>query len=305
MADQSGLREFIAVVEYGSFTAAADALNVSTSFISREVKRLEKRLNARLLHRTTRTLTLTDMGRIYHSRGVEISNLLDELESDMADLQDRPKGLVRITAAGLYADRYVAPALAEFSNKYPEVSIELDTSMSVIDIVGQGFDIAVRMSALDDSSMIARKVAPRRIMVCASPGYLNRYGIPKEPDDLRSHSCLTFPEMPWRFCHPDGVRSVKVQGSWRADNGRALVEAAVRGIGLIRMTDYYLAAQVRRGELQPVLEEYEVPDAATWIVFPARDHLPARTRLLIDFLSERLKQAEQLIEHVPRSTNHS
>jgi len=302
MTDQSGLREFVAVVEHGSFTAAADALNVSTSFVSREIKRLEERLNARLLQRTTRKSQLTDMGRIYYARGLEIRNMMDALESEMADLQERVKGLVRITAPGLYADRYVAPALAEFTDKYPEVSIELDTGMEVVDIVGEGYDLAVRMSALEDSSLIARKIAPRRLMVSASPAYLIRHGRPKEPEELRSHNCLTFPDMPWRFRYPDGVRSVRVQGTWRSDNGRALVAAAERGLGLIRMTDYYMAAQLRQGELQLVLEDYEVQDAATWIIYPARDHLPTRVRFLIDFLAERLKRSEHLIEHVSRTS---
>ena len=296
MADQSGLREFMAVVEHGSFTAAAEALQVSTSFISREVKRLEERLNARLLHRTTRSLQLTDMGETYHARGLEISNLLDALESDMADLQDRPKGNIRITAAGLYAELYVAPALAEFTAKYPEVSVELNTSMSVVDIVDAGFDLAIRMSAMEDSSLIARKVAPRRVMVCASPGYLNQHGYPETPDDLKKHKCLSFPDMAWRFQGADGIQTVKVKGPWRSDNGRALVEAARRGMGLIRITDYYLVDALRQGELVPVLEEFEVQDAATWIVFPSRDQLPTRVRILIDFLAERLKQAEQLVK---------
>ena len=299
MADQSGLREFAAVIEHGSFTAAADALNVSTSFVSREVKRLEDRLNVRLLHRSTRKLQLTDMGRIYYERGREICNLLDSLESEMADLQEHAKGPVRITAPGLYADQYVAPALAEFTDKYPDVSIQLDTSMKVVDLIADGYDLAVRMSVLEDSSLIARKVAPRRMMVSASPAYLHRYGRPVEPEDLRSHNCLTFPDMPWSFNYPDGIRTVKVQGNWCSDNGRALVAAAERGAGLIRMTDYYMAEQLRRGELELVLEDYEVQDAATWIVFPAREHLPTRVRFLIEFLVERLKRSEQLIEHVP------
>jgi len=302
MADQSGLREFVAVVEHGSFTAAADALNVSTAFVSREVKRLEERLDARLLHRSTRKSTLTEIGRIYYTRGLEIRDMLDALESDVADMQGQLIGHIRITAPGLYADRYVAPALAEFANKYPDVSIELDTGMQVVDIIADGYDLAVRMSALEDSSLVARKVAPRRIMVCASPGYLIRHGRPQEPDDLRKHRCLTFPDMPWRFLYPDGVRTVKVKGPWCSDNGRALIAAAERGLGLIRMTDYYMAAQLRRGELELVLEDYEVEDAATWLVYPARDQLPTRVRFLIDFLAERLKQSEEIIEHVDRTS---
>jgi LysR family transcriptional activator of dmlA len=303
MADQNGLREFMAVVEHGSFTAAAEALHVSTSFVSREVKRLEERINTRLLHRTTRSLQLTDMGETYHARGLEISQMLEALESDMAELQHRPKGNIRITAAGLYADRYVAPALAEFTIKYPDISIDLNTSMSIVDIVDSGYDLAVRMGTLEDSSLVARKIAPRRVMVCASPGYLNKHGHPKSPEDLKNHNCLCFPDMAWRFQSAGSIQIVKVEGTWCSDNGRALVAGATRGMGLVRMTDYYMVDSLRRGELVPVLEEYEVRDAATWIVFPTREQMPARIRILIDFLAERLKQAEQLIEHTKPIAN--
>ena len=294
MFDQGGLREFVAVVEHGGFTAAADVLHASTSFVSRQVRRLEERLNARLLHRTTRAVRLTDMGRIYYDRGREIVDRLEALESDMADLQEQPKGLVRMTAAGLYAERYVAPAVAEFTAKYPEVSIELDTRMEVADIVAEGYDLAVRMAALADSSLIARKVAPRRLMVCASPAYLTGRGRPKEPDELRSHNCLTLPNMPWRFACPEGTRTVKVRGSWTSDAGRALVAAAVRGIGVIRHAEYYVEEELRRGELETILEDFEVQDAATWIVYPERQQLPTRVRFLIDFLAERLRRLEPL-----------
>ncbi len=182
MFDRGGLREFIAVVEQGSFTAAADQLNVSTSFVSREVKRLEQSMNTSLLHRTTRAVQLTEMGRIYYEKALEIHNRIEALESEMADLQDLPKGLIRITAAGIYAERYVAPLLAEFMTKYPEVSVELDTRMDVVDIIEENYDLAVRLhGTLPDSPLIARKIAQRRVMVCASPAYLMRNGYPKTP----------------------------------------------------------------------------------------------------------------------------
>jgi len=288
MLARGGLREFVTVVEQGGFTAAAATLDVSTSFVSRQVKRLEDRLDTRLLHRTTRAVRLTEMGRVYYERSREILDRLEALESDMADLQQRPKGRVRITAPGLYAERYVAPALAEFTAKYPDVSIELDTRMGVIDIVAEGYDIAVRMSALADSSLIARKVVERRIVVCASPAYLTEHGEPKEPEDLRKHNCLTLLDMPWRFVYPGEIRVVKVRGSWRCDNGRALVAAAVQGTGIVRFASYYVDTELASGELVPVLENYEVQDAATWIIYPDRHHLPTRVRFLIDFLAERL-----------------
>jgi DNA-binding transcriptional LysR family regulator len=293
MATQQGLREFVAVVEHGGFTASAEVLGVSTSFVSRQVKRLEQRLNARLLHRTTRAVRLTDMGRVYYERSREILDKLEALESDMADLQQRPKGLVRVTAAGVYAERFVAPALAEFVATYPEVSVELDTSMQLIDIVAEGYDLAIRMSALADSTLVARKVAQRRLMVCASPAYLDQRGRPRTPDELSSYNCLTLPHMPWRFAYPDGIRNVRVRGSWTSDNGRALVAAAKRGLGVIRLADYYMDVEIAGGELEVVLERYEVPDAATWILYPERQHLPTRVRFMVDFLAERLSRYAQ------------
>ena len=247
----------------------------------------------RLLHRTTRAVRLTDMGRIYYERSREILDRLEALESDMADLQERPKGRVRMTAPGFYAERYVAPVVVEFTATYPEVSIELDTRMQLVDIVAEGYDLAIRMSPLADSSLVARKVAPRRMMVCASPAYLAQQGRPKEPDELRRHNCLTLPDMSWRFAYPDAIRTVKVRGNWISDNGRALVAAAVRGIGLVRFAEYYMRDELACSELEPILEQFEVQDAATWIVYPDRHHLPTRVRFLIDFLIERLRASDR------------
>ncbi len=288
MIGQEGLREFVAVVEQGGFTAAARQLDVSTSFVSRQVTRLEDRLDIRLLQRTTRKVHLTEMGQVYYERSREILDQLESLESEMADLQEKPKGLVRITAAGEYAERYVAPAVAEFVTKYPEVSVDLKVSMQVVDVIDEGFDIAIRMSSLTDSSLIARKVEQRRIMICGSPSYFAKHGRPKTPEDLRRHNCLLFPDMSWRFKYPDRIQEIKVRGSWTTDNGRVLVEVARQGIGLVRLSEYYFEGIIDTGELEIVLQEYEVDDAATWIIYPNRRHLPTRVRYLIEFLLENL-----------------
>ncbi len=288
MSGQEGLQEFVHVVEQGGFTAAARQLSVSTSFVSRQVTRLEDRLDVRLLQRTTRTVRLTEMGKVYYERSREILDQFEALDSEMADLQEKPKGLVRITAAGEYAERYVAPLVAEFVAKYPEVSVDLESSMQMVDIVDEGFDIAIRMSALSDSSLIARKVEQRRIMVCASPDYLKEHGRPKTPEDLRTHNCLLFPDMPWRFKYPDRIQEVKVRGSWGSNNGRVLVAAARQGIGVVRFSEYYLEELINAGELEIILQEYEVDDAATWIIYPNRRHLPTRVRYLVEFLLEEL-----------------
>lgn len=288
MSQQEGLREFVSVVEQGGFSAAARKLDVSTSFVSRQVNQLENRLDVRLLQRTTRSVNLTEMGKLYYERSREILDQLEALDSEMADLQDKPKGLVRITAAGEYAEQFVAPLIAEFVSHYPEVSIDLEASMQVVDIVEEGFDIAIRMTALNDSSLIARKVEDRQIKVCASPAYLDQYGRPQKPEDLRSHNCLVFPDMPWRFRYPDRIQEIKVRGNWSSNNGRVLVAAAKKGLGLIRFSEYYINQHIRTGDLEVVLEDYEVEDAATWVIYPNRRHLPTRVRYLVEFLLENL-----------------
>ena len=289
MAELDGLAEFLAVVEQGGFTAAGNALNASKSHVSRRVTALESRLGVRLLTRTTRRVRLTDMGRLYYERSRSAVDTLEAAEADLADLQAQPKGRVRMTAPGIYAERYVAPALAEFVQRYPGVQVDLDTQMTTVDLVDQGYDLAVRMSSLADSSLIARKVEPRRLVVCAAPAYLERQGWPEHPDDLRAHDCLILRGMPWRFSWPDQIREVRVRGTWVSDNGRALVAAASAGIGLLRITDYYVRDELASGALRVVLADFEVDDAATWIVYPDRQHLPTRVRLLIDFLVERLR----------------
>lgn len=289
----TGLKEFVAVVENGSFTAAADALDVSTSFVSRQVMRLEDRLDTRLLHRTTRAVRLTDMGRLFYERSREILDDLAILESDMADLQKHPKGSVRMTAPGYYAERFVAPALLKFMAVYPDVSIELDTRMQLVDLVSEGYDLAIRMSPPVDSSLVARKVASRRMIVCASPDYLDQCGRPREPDVLHNHNCLSLPGISWRFTYGDAIRTVKVSGGLMCDNGRSLVAAAVQGYGIIRFASYYMQDELASGELEPVLEEFEVKDAATWIMYPDRHHVPTRVRYLIDFLVDELRAMEQ------------
>lgn len=289
----TGLKEFVAVVENGSFTAAANALDVSTSFVSRQVVRLEDRLDTRLLHRTTRSVRLTDMGRMFYERSREILSHLAKLESDMTDLQQRPKGRVRMTAPGYYAERFVTPALLKFLTVYPEVSIELDTRMQLVDLVSEGYDLAIRLSSPIDSSLVARKVASRRMIVCASPDYLECHGRPREPDVLRKHNCLSLPDIDWRFAYGDAIRTVKVSGGLMSDNGRSLVAAAVQGHGIVRFTSYYMQDELASGELEPVLEEFEVKDAATWIMYPDRHHVPTRVRYLIDFLVDELRAMDQ------------
>jgi len=289
MARTEGVAEFLAVVEHGSFTKAADHLGASKSHVSRQISRLETTLGTRLLTRTTRRVRLTDLGQLYYAACRKAVDTLEEAEADLADLQDQPKGLVRITAPGIYAERFVTPALIRFRQQYPRVDIQLDTQMSTVDLIEGGYDLAIRNSALEDSSLVARKVETRRVLVCGAPDYLNKHDRPLTPDNLGGHQCLRLGDMPWRFMENDRLREVRIRGGFRSDNGRTLVIAARAGLGLIRITDYYVQTELDAGSLEVVLEKFEVKDMATWIVYPDRLHLPTRTRLLIDYLAEALR----------------
>lgn len=283
-----GVTEFLTVVEEGSFSAAADTLGVSTSFISRRVADLEAYLGVRLLHRTTRRVSLTELGRYYQERAAHILGGLETLESDLADQQNLNVGLLRITAAGTYAETQVGPALAKFAALHPRVRVDFEITDRVVDLVGEGFDLAIRHGAVHDESLVARRLSTRRVRVFAAPAYLAHYGCPRHPSELSQHICLPFRNYPWRFLI-DGQRVERIiQGPWSSNIGPGLVAGAVEGLGLIQIAETYVAEAVASGCLEPVLSDFEPEPQVTWLVYPSRHKLPNRVRSLIDFLLEQL-----------------
>lgn len=291
MSRLTDLEAFAAVVSTGNFTRASNALGISKSYVSKQVAALEERLGVRLLNRTTRKSTPTEAGAGFYERAVRILEDLEEAEAAVTEQQTVPKGKLRLTVGMDFGLLYIAPAVAELMASYPELSIDVAFEDRLVDLVSEGFDLAIRVGRLKDSSLIAKKLADSRQIVCGSPAYFAEHGEPSTPEDVAAHRCLIYTYQvdgpAWRFPVDGDVRTVRVTGSFAANNGRALVEAAVHGVGLIQTPEFLCCHELRSGALRQVLTGYEslLP---IWAVYPHNRHLSAKVRVFVDFLAERL-----------------
>ena len=283
-----GMIEFFAVVENGGFSAAAKKLNVSTSYVSRRVADLEARLSTRLLHRTTRRVNLTDLGSQYYEQIRDILRDIEALESNITEQQNLVKGSVRITAGGLYGETAVSSALVQFAKLHPAMSIHLEITDRRVDLIREGYDLAIRHGMPVDADLIARPISQRFIKVCASPEFLTLVGTPQHPQDLVDKACIGIPGVTWQFNDKGKTIDVKISGPWSSNNGPAIAIAAVQGLGFAMLSETYIVDYVRQGLLVPVLTEYELPPQKTYLVYPTRELVPFRIRALIDFLVENL-----------------
>ena len=269
----------------GSFSAAADRLGYSKSHVSRQVTRLENRLGTQLLQRSTRKLSLTETGRAYYQRCSDILGQLREVEAAVIDRQDQPRGNLRLTVAGAFGERYVAPAAAQFMQQYPQLHIEMDFTNRRVDLITEGYDLAIRSGVLRDSSLIARRIAERRLVVCGSRDYFDRCGRPQSLQDLRHHNCLVGSLPTWRFREPAGEHiDLKIDGNWHSNNGHALLAAARKGLGLVQLPEFYVYGDIADGRLLTALEHYQAKDTAVWALYPNNRHLAPKVRLFIDHL---------------------
>ncbi len=288
----AAIEAFVRVAETHSFSEAARRLHASQSAVSRAISGLEAELGARLLHRTTRSLTLTEAGRGYFERAARILADLDEANLAVTQLQAAPRGRLRVNAPMSFGFLHLAPALPDFLALYPELSVDLSMSDRFVDLIEEGVDVAVRIGALEDSSLIARKLAPIRRVVCASPAYLNARGTPLAPDDLKQHDCLCNSNIAvlheWRFAAADGkLWPVDVRGRLSANNGDALRVAALKGLGLANLPTFIVGADLQAGTLMTVLDDFAVQDLSMSAVYPPGRHLSPKVRAFVDFLADR------------------
>ncbi|MEM8750827.1 MAG: LysR family transcriptional regulator [Pseudomonadota bacterium] len=288
MKGLGGVLEFCSVVEQGGFTRAAETLGVSASFVSRRVVDLETRLGVRLLNRTTRQVNLTDLGAQYYERVSDIWDELETLETDLSDQQNMVKGRLKVSAGGIFGETWVADALCAFATEHPLIDVELQITERRIDLLREGFDLAIRHGMPSDPDLVVRPFSKRRIIVCASPYYLAQHGAPASPEELSQHSCLMVPGAKWDFIQGGQLASKKLNGRFSSGNGPALATAAVKGLGIARLAETYVSQYLGSGALVPLLVDYEVPVQETVIVYPSRDRLPHRMRTLIDFLVARM-----------------
>jgi DNA-binding transcriptional LysR family regulator len=285
-----GYATFTAVVEYGGFSAAADRLGVSKSAVSKQVSRLEERLGARLLNRTTRRLALTEAGQAFHHHALRILAEAEEAELAVGQLHASPRGLLRVSAPMSFGVKHLGPVLCPFLQRYPDLTLEVAYDDRLVDMVAEGFDVAVRIARLADSSMIARKLAPCRRVAVASPDYVARKGMPLHPADLADHDVLLYTLQAsvntWNLVHKDGSRAdISLSGRLRANNGDALREATVAGLGIILTPTFIVGEELASGRLVRVLPDWEGDEIHVYAVYPPGRHLSVKVRAFVDFLA--------------------
>ena len=292
----AGMRVFTQVVDSGSFAKAANHLGLSTSAASRQISDLETHLQTRLLNRTTRRVSLTESGRAFYGRAVELLADLEEAEREASSAAAVPRGTIRLTAAVTLGVRHLAPLISAFLARHPGVAFDVSLSDRIVDLVEEGFDLGVRVGAVGAESLAARRLGETRLLVCASTGYLAAHGTPQVPEDLAGHNCFTYeyvsPREHWRFRDPAGrERAVRVKGSLHSNNGELHAEAAAGGVGIALEPDMILMPYVRAGRLVPLLGEFLPPPMPIYAVYASRKHLSAKVRLFVDFLVERLGES--------------
>jgi len=284
------IEAFERVVRLGSFTRTADDLGVSRSHVSRQINALENRLDAQLLLRTTRKVSTTDVGQAFYMQCRQVLDNLDEAERAVLDLQANPRGILRVTVAGAFGEDFIAPAALDFMAEYRDLIVELNFSNRLIDLISEGYDVAIRAGTLKDSSLIARRISTRKLLTCASPEYLLRNGTPSSIHSLTNHNCLLGTLDSWRFRENGRNQDLRVSGNWRSNNGRSLLRAARAGLGLVQLPSFYLDQDIIDGALLPVLEDYNPTDTGVWAVYPHNRHLSAKVRLFVNFLADRFNE---------------
>src|ERR1700730_7209274 len=289
------MRVFAKVVESASFTGAAARLGISASMVSQHVKEREERLGARLMNRPTRKVSLTETGRAYYERCMRLLADLEDTEQAVSDMHAAPRGELRINATPSFGILQLAPAIADFTARFPGISVELMLSERLVDLVAEGFDVAVRVEEPPDSSLIARQLAPCRMVICGAPSYFVRHGMPRTPSDLTAHNCLTVAGnvssyyRAWHLTAADGtVLNISPMGNLRSNSGAVLIVAAFAGHGLVYLPTYFVGDALQSGRVVTVLDDYTAPPPPTLAaLYTHNRHLSAKVRAFVDFLAAR------------------
>jgi DNA-binding transcriptional LysR family regulator len=284
-----GIAAFVRVVDSGSFSAAAHRLKISKSAVSAHVQRLEARLGIRLLNRTTRRLSVTEAGAAYYRHCARILAEAEAAEQAASALQREPRGTLRISAPDSFGSMHVAPAVAAFLKRYPELAVDLTLSPAHVNLVDAGLDLAIRIGVPEDSALVVRKLAPSRLVVCATPAYLKARGKPREPGHLAKHNCLCNSVLPWgdewRLAGKRGEVRVAVGGSFRSNNAEILRAAALDGIGIALLPTWAVAELLRAGALRRVLDAWEPPSSTIYAVYPGNRLMSMKVRAFVDHLA--------------------
>lgn len=287
----AAMRVFTAVVEAESFARAADKLDLSRGMATRYVAQLEAHLGVRLLNRTTRRLSLTEAGSDLYQRATQVLAMVEEAETSAAQNASVPRGTLRVTSSVIFGARHLGAAVSAYLNRHPQMQVDLSLNERVVDLVNEGFDLAIRVAARIDPGLVARRITPVRILACASPAYLNRYGTPKSPKDLVAHNCLVYPhpvhQGGWHFRREGEALTVSVSGTLRGNNGESLVSAAIEGLGVVFEPSFLVYEALRDGKLVRLFPHWESEEMWIFAAYPNRKFLAPKVRSFIDFLVER------------------
>lgn len=294
MGPASDIACFVAVVDHGSFTVAADRLGVSRSAISKQVAHLENRLRARLLHRTTRRLSLTEVGQAFYASARRGLQEIADAEAAVSSLQAAPRGTLHLNVPMSFGILHVAPAIADLVKRFPELQVDMRLDDRKLDLVEEGFDVAIRIGDLPESSLVARPLCAIERVVCATPAYLKKHGEPKTPGELRAHNAITFSysDAPsqWEFTARGGeTLTVPVAGNVRMNNSLALRAVLLADGGITLTPRFVVDADLRAGRLKAVLTDYRARELTAYAVYPERRHLSPKVRAFVDFMAERLR----------------
>jgi DNA-binding transcriptional LysR family regulator len=285
------MRAFAKVVQLGSLAAAARELRLSRSAVSKHLIDLEQDLGAQLLVRTTRSASPTENGQAYYERCTAILADLEEADLAVTRLQAEPRGILRVNAPMSFGTLHLGRAIADFMELYTELHIQLILSDQQIDPVQEGFDVTLRIADLPSSSLIARKIAPARRVICAAPSYLEQHGMPHHPNELRDHACLTYGHLAtgnqWKLTGTDGEHWIQIPWTLCTNNAEVLRDAAVRGRGIALLPTFIVGADLQQGSLRTILTEYRTPEISVYAIYPQTRHLSVKVRLFIDFLVQR------------------
>lgn len=290
MSEWSGIDEFIAVAGAGSFSQGAKAIGMSPTHVSRAIKMLELRVQAQLLHRTTRTVRLTDTGRVFLEQCLRISQERDEAIASIGE-QGEPQGELRVTCSTAMGERFVAPIIRRFAMDHPKLRVTVDLTNRVVDLANEGYDLAIRTGSGSEGRLISRQIASRTLFTCAAPSYLRNAGAPKCVDDLAAHECVIGTSSIWHFQADRKDLVFKPSGRLRCNSGRAVIEACIAGMGICQLPDFYILPYLESGEVELLLEDANPADEPIWAVYPQRRHLVPKVQRLVERLERELGEA--------------
>ncbi len=290
MVDLNEMVIFTKVVKEGSFTAAAKSMGMPKSTVSRKVSQLERRLGVRLLHRTTRSLNLTEVGAAYYDRCARIVADAEGADLAVSQLHSSPRGTLRVTAPPVFGDIFLGEVITNYTQAYPEVEVDVVLTANKLDLVEEGIDVAIRIGRLDDSTLIARKLGDAQGFCCASPEYLKEHGTPQHPGDLQAHSCILLGRIragaSWRFQGEEGPITVPVSGRLMSNSFALARQAALDHMGVAALPSFICADDIRAGRLTPVLQPWAINGGGVYAIYPSNRHLSAKVRAFLDALIE-------------------